>query len=49
MGQNDYYYYGTILNLSSLSHNPLMYEDYCLDMEETIFCFEISNSRSTII
>ena len=27
----------------------LMYEDYCLDMEETRFCFEISNSPSTII
>ena len=26
-----------------------MYEDYCLDMEETRFCFEISNSPSTII
>ena len=26
-----------------------MYEDYCLDMEETRFCFEIWNSPSTII
>ena len=25
-----------------------MYEDYCLDMEETRFCFEISNSPSTV-
>ena len=42
-----------ILHPSSLSHNNhlkiLMYEDYCLDMEETRFCFEISNSPSTII
>ena len=26
-----------------------MYVDYCLDIEETTFCFEISNSPSTII
>ena len=26
-----------------------MYEDYCLDIEETSICFEISNSPSTII
>ena len=26
-----------------------MYQDYCLDIEETSICFEISNSPSTII
>ena len=26
-----------------------MYEDYCLDVEETRTCFEISNNRDTVI
>ena len=42
----------TSLLFSTRVHCPiiiLMYEDYCLDMEETRFCFEISNSPSTII